>query len=139
GDVPPALQVEVIPDSLPSAEILTPVRDTLVGTDGRVTLRLSALDDHGLATVEIVSWPTHASRDGEHETDRVAASPGPVWGTVVELNVAKRGLVAGDAVHIRLVATDNSPAHQRGESRELIVRVATAEQERDLARATGDS
>ena len=138
-DVPPALQVEVIPDSVPRAEIISPMRDTLVASDGRVTLRLSALDDHGLATVDIVSWPTRASRDGEHETAQVAAAPGPVWGTAVELDVARRGLVAGDALHLKLVATDNSPGHQRGESRELIVRVATAQQERELARSAGDS
>ena len=152
-DVPPPIQIEVIPDSLPRAEIITPVHDTLVSPNDRVVLRLSAVDDHGIASVEVASWRSTdperergaaGRRDGNGKessrvSDRVASFPGPVWGTTVELDVAQHGLAAGDILHVKLVAVDNSPWSQRGESRELLVRIATAEQQRELARNTGDS
>lgn len=157
-DVPPPIELEVIPDSVPRPEILTPLRDTLVSPNDHVTLRLSAVDDHGLASVDIASWRTNPERErgdavtaaagrrdasdagGESRaTNRIATAPGPVWGTTVDLDVAQRGLQAGDVLHIKLIAIDNSPWSQRGESRELLVRVATAEQQRELARTAGDS
>jgi hypothetical protein len=138
-DVPPPVEIEVIPDSLPRVEIVAPARDTLVAPGARVALRLAAVDDHGLASVDIVSWPTRAGRDGERAVTNVAEHPGAIWGTALELDVGQRGLEAGDVLHIRVTATDNSPWAQRGESHELLVRVATAEEQRDLARSTGDS
>jgi hypothetical protein len=157
-DVPPPIELEVIPDSVPRPEILTPLRDTLVSPNDHVTLRFSAVDDHGLASVDIASWRTNPERErgdavtaaagrrdgsdagGESRaTNRIATAPGPVWGTTVDLDVAQRGLQAGDVLHIKLIAIDNSPWSQRGESRELLVRVATAEQQRELARTAGDS
>jgi hypothetical protein len=157
-DVPPPIELEVIPDSVPRPEILTPLRDTLVSPNDHVTLRLSAVDDHGLASVDIASWRTNPERErgdavtaaagrrdgsdagGESRaTNRIATAPGSVWGTTVDLDVAQRGLEAGDVLHIKLIAVDNSPWSQRGESRELLVRVATAEQQRELARTAGDS
>jgi hypothetical protein len=139
SDVPPPVEIEVIPDSLPRVEIVTPARDTLVAPGAQVPLRLAAMDDHGLASVDVVSWSTRDARDGQRATVNVARQPGAIWGSAIVLDVGQRGLVAGDVLHIRVAATDNSPWSQRGESRELLVRVATAEQQRDMARATGDS
>jgi hypothetical protein len=140
ADVPPPIALEVIPDSVPRVEILAPIRDTLVSPDAQVALHLAAMDDHGLASVDIVSWKTAAGgAEGAHATNRVATSPGSLWGTTVVLDVAQRGLAAGDVLHVTLVAVDNSPWAQRGTSRELLVRVATVEEQRDLARTTGDS
>lgn len=139
SDVPPPVEIEVIPDSLPRVEIVTPTRDTLVSPGAQVPLRLAAMDDHGLASVDVVSWSTRDARDAQRATVNVARQPGAIWGTGIVLDVAQRGLAAGDVLHLRVTATDNSPWSQRGESRELLVRVATAEQQRDMARATGDS
>jgi hypothetical protein len=138
-DVPPPVDLEVIPDSVPRPEILAPLRDTLVAPNDHVMLRLSAVDDHGLASVDIVSWRTHDAKDESRATDRIATAAGSVWGTTVDLDVAQRGLEAGDILHVKLIAVDNSPWAQRGESRELLVRVATVEQQRELARTAGDS
>lgn len=137
-DVPPPLEFEVTPDSAPQVEILTPVRDTLVSPTDHVTLRLSAIDDHGIAAVDIVSWRSGAG-EGQRNSNRIATTPGSVWGTTVDLDVAQRGLNAGDVLHLKLIAVDNSPWAQRGESRELLVRIATVEEQRALARNSGDS
>lgn len=139
ADVPPPMELDVTPDSVPRLEIVAPSRDTLVAAADRVTLRLAALDDHGLSRVDIESWPTRAGKDGARATTRVATQPGQVWSAAVVLDVAERGLEPGDVLHLKLSAVDNSPWAQRGESRELLVRVATAEQQRELARNTGDS
>lgn len=139
NDVPPPLDVELIPDSLPRVEIVAPMRDTLVAPGSKVTLRMAAMDDHGLASVDIVSWTASNGKSGERVATTVAEQPGAIWGTAVVLDVAERGLVPGDVLHLRVRATDNSPWAQRGESRELLVRVATSEEQRDMARTTGDS
>jgi hypothetical protein len=138
-DVPPPIDVEVIPDSVPRVEIITPLRDTLVAPRSKVSLRLAAMDDHGLAAVDIVSWPVTSGKDGSRTTTNVAQRPGAIWGTTVVLDVAERGLDAGDVLHLKLVASDDSPWRQKGESREVLIRVATPEQERGMARDAGDS
>ena len=138
-DVPPPLQVEVVPDSLPRVDIITPVGDTLVAPGAKLTLRLAAMDDHGLGAIDVVSWTVTNGKSGDRATVNVARQPGPVWGTSLILDVAGRGLEPGDALHLKVAATDNSPWSQHGESRELIVRVATSEEQRDMARTTGDS
>src|SRR5205085_11770031 len=69
----------------------------------------------------------------------VADHPGPIWGASLVLDVAARGLRPGDVLHLKVAATDDSPWAQRGESRELLVRVATSEEQREMVRETGDS
>ncbi len=139
SDVPPPLEVDVVPDSLPRVEIIAPMNDTLVAPGASVTLRMAAMDDHGLAAIDIVSWPVTNGKAGERATVNVGDNPGPIWGTSLVLDVAGRGLKAGDVLHLKVTATDNSPWAQRGESRELVVRVATSEEQREMVRETGDS
>jgi hypothetical protein len=51
------------------------------------------------------------------------------------LDLAPRNLQAGDALHVKIVATDNSPWAQHGESRELLLKIPTMEERRrSLAR-----
>ena len=138
-DVPPPLAVEVVPDSAPRVEIVSPMNDTLVAPGATLALRMAAADDHGLAAIDIVSWAVTNGKAGERASVKVAEHPGQVWGTSLHLDVAGRGLAAGDVLHLKVTATDNSPWAQRGESRELLVRVATSEEQRDMARTTGDS
>jgi hypothetical protein len=139
NDVPPPLDVEVIPDSLPRVEIVSPMNDTLVAPGATLTLRMAAMDDHGLSSIDIVSWAVTNGKPGERATLNVAQRPGAIWGTSLVLDVAGRGLEPGDVLHLKVAATDNSPWAQRGESRELLVRVATTEEQREMARTTGDS
>jgi hypothetical protein len=138
-DVPPPLAIEIIPDSVPRVEIVSPMNDTLVAPGAKVALRMAAMDDHGLSSIDIVSWSVTNGKAGERANLKVAQHPGAIWGTSLVLDVAGRGLEPGDVLHLKVAATDNSPWAQRGESRELLVRVATSEEQRDLARETGDS
>jgi len=71
-DVPASIELEVVPDSVPRPEILTPRHDTLVSPNEHVTLRLSAVDDHGVASVDIVSWRTREGKDDSRAVARVA-------------------------------------------------------------------
>jgi hypothetical protein len=140
ADVPPPLTVEVVPDSAPVAEILQPASDSLVLPTAKIEMQLVASDDHGLQSVTLKTW--RVARDGKTQppTGAVLASGGiPDWAGVVTLDLGKWTLDPGDAVHVQLVARDESPAGQEGLSRELILRVPANEEQRAAARAAGDS
>ena len=140
ADVPVPLEVEVIPDSIPRVEILSPTSDTLVAASDRLLLSIGATDDHGLASVALRSWRRPASgRDQPAVLQRLAADPPSPWGDEVTLELAPRGLEPGDALHLVAVATDNSPWAQTGASRELVIRVPTLSELRELARQTAES
>jgi hypothetical protein len=145
ADLPAPIEVEVVPDSAPTAEILAPARDTLVGADDRVVLSLAASDDHGLGSVVVRSWrqPGPGGTVGGDRppevTQRVVGAAPTRWTGDVMLDLATRGLQPGDAMHIVAVATDESPWRQTGMSRELVLRVPSLDEQRALARATGDS
>jgi hypothetical protein len=62
-----------------------------------------------------------------------------VWDGTGVLDLAPRGLKPGDALHVKIVAVDNSPWAQRGESRELLLKIPTMEERRAIARASADS
>ena len=49
------------------------------------------------------------------------------------LDLGPRALKPGDALHVKLVAIDNSPWAQRGESRELLLKIPTMEERRQIA------
>ena len=85
ADVPPPLELEVVPDSAPHVELVSPAIDTIVAGDDKITLRATASDDHGIARVELVRWKRvhrrRASRDDAACRRRRIRS---VWdGTVV--------------------------------------------------------
>ncbi len=56
ADVPPPLELEVVPDSAPHVDIVSPQTDTIVAGDDQIPLHATASDDHGLAMVEMMSW-----------------------------------------------------------------------------------
>ena len=56
ADVPPPLELEVVPDSAPHVELVSPATDTIVAGDDKITLHATASDDHGIAHVELVTW-----------------------------------------------------------------------------------
>src|SRR6185312_16216839 len=55
------------------------------------------------------------------------------------IDAGVRGLQPGDALHVSIAATDNSPWRQTSVSRELVVRIPSLSEQRELARTMGDS
>ena len=139
ADLPGALELEVRPDSLPSASILAPVADTLIAAGSRVVIRGAADDDHGLSEVVVRSWRAAGGRSPGPALIQRLSSAVASWSGDIAVDLAARGIQPGDALHLVIEATDNSPWRQRGESRELIIRVPTASERRELARSLGDS
>jgi hypothetical protein len=140
ADLPLPIELEVVPDSAPHVELVSPATDTIVAGDDRITLRATASDDHGIARVEIVSWKQGSTGGSEAPTaQRVADASATVWDGTSVLDLGPHGLKPGDALHVKIVATDNSPWAQRGESRELLLKIPTMEERRAIARASMDS
>ena len=140
ADLPLPIELEVVPDSAPKVEIVTPRGDTAVAAEDRVAIRVAASDDHGLAGVELRSWSQNAQgKEGPVVSQRLAAGTSTVWSDLVAIDLSPRDLQPGDALHVKVVATDNSPWGQRGESRELLLKIPTMEERRSLARDAADS
>ena len=139
SDVPLPLELEVVPDSLPRVELVSPAADTLVAGGDRIPLRLSVSDDHGIARVDVESWKQSVRGRQPVVSQPVNAVQAPVWNGTAVLDLAPRQLEPGDALHVKVVAMDNSPWGQRGESRELILKIPTMEERRAMARDAADS
>jgi hypothetical protein len=139
NDVPLPLEIEVIPDSAPRVELVSPAIDTLVATGDRVPLQVTATDDHGLAQVQLLSSRQINGKREAPLTQRLAADQGTLWNGTPSVDLAARDLKAGDALRVQIVAVDNSPWAQQGISRELILRIPTMEERRSLARSAADS
>src|SRR6185503_10818709 len=139
ADVPLPLELEVVPDSIPRVELVSPAADTLVAGDDRIPLRITVSDDHGIARVEVQSWKQGNGQRQPAVAQLLATPPAPVWNGVGVLDLATRELKPGDALHIKVVAVDNSPWRQQGESRELILKIPTMEERRAMARDAADS
>jgi hypothetical protein len=140
ADVPPPLELEVVPDSVPHVELVSPATDTIVAGDDKVLLHATASDDHGLSRVDMISWrqgPIGQAQApaAQHLVDLGVA----VWDGSAVLDLSSKGLKPGDALHVKIVATDNSPWSQIGESRELLLKIPTMEERRAIARASMDS
>jgi hypothetical protein len=142
ADVPLPVELQVVPDSAPRVQLVAPTGDTAVAAGDRVVLRVSASDDHELASVALHA-KRHAAvggqRSGPPGVQRVPAPRAPIWDGSVIVDLASWGLQPGDALTLRVVATDNSPWAQTGSSRELVLKVPTLEERRSLARDAGDS
>ena len=139
-DVPAALELTVVADSSPRVEIIAPRTDTLIAASDRVEIRAEAADDHGIGSLVLRSWRRQASGLSLPEVSQTLAAPNePRWLGTIPLDLAPRGLEPGDELHVVIVATDDSPWRQRAESREVILRVPTLAERRELARALADS
>lgn len=138
ADVPLPLEIEVVPDSAPRVELVSPATDTLIATTESIGLQVTATDDHGLASVELHSTRSVGGRDAT-VAQRLVAAPGSVWNGTPKVDLATRDLQPGDALTLQIVAIDNSPWAQRGTSRALVLRIPTMEERRSLARAAADS
>ena len=140
ADVPLPIEVDVIPDSAPRVELVSPAMDTIVATGDRVPLQITVTDDHGIGIVELHGVrQTAEGRRLPAVVQRVASGQSTIWNGTPVVDLAARQLESGDALRLTVVAIDNSPWAQRGVSRELILRVPTMEERRSLAREAADS
>lgn len=140
ADVPSALELEIIPDSLPAVEIVSPGGDAVAAPGERVVLRGAATDDHGFASVSVRSWRVTADGRTLPAISERLSGPAPApWSGDVSLDLAARELLPGDALHVQLTATDNSPWAQSASSRELVIRVPTLGARREMARDAADT
>jgi len=124
ADVPAPLSVQVVPDSAPAAEILSPGSDSLVAATDRIELQLLASDDHSLGLVSLKVWTVR--RDGRPDAPRITKLTGggtADWAGEFVMELSQLGLDAGDAVHVQMIARDESPWSQEGVSRELTLRI----------------
>jgi len=140
ADVPLPLEIDVIPDSVPTVEMVQPATDTLVAAVDKIQLQITASDDHGLSVVELIA--TRRTARGKSEAPilgKLATQQGTVWNGAPVIDLAPFELQAGDALRLQVAATDNSPWKQRGVSREVVIRIPTMEERRSMARTSADS
>ncbi len=138
-DLPPPLEIEVIPDSAPRVAIVAPTSDTIVAVDDRVGLGLTASDDHGIASVALRMARMIAGAEGPAMAQSVAGSVGTTWTGDGTIDLAALELQPGEALRVRAEAVDASPWAQRGVSRDVLIKRPTMEERRAAARALGDS
>jgi len=138
---PPELHLRVVPDSAPLVAVPVPGRDTTLPLSLRQPLVIDVRDDHGVTRVEVVSW--RVSQTGRvapavRQALDVRKGGGDAGDRVLiqgELDAQRRGLLPGDTLRVRVEAWDNAPVPQRGESRELALRLARLEELRAGTRA----
>jgi hypothetical protein len=100
---------------------------------------VTVTDDHGIARVELESWKQGNGVSQPMIVQQLATAQSTVWNGAAMLDLAARELQPGDALHVKIVAVDNSPWAQKGESRELLLRIPTMEERRAMARDAADS
>jgi hypothetical protein len=138
SDVPPALEIEVVPDSAPHVEILSPGGDTTVTAGDSLSVSVMATDDHGIISVAIRSWIVdgRGQRQDLPERRHSVGNDGQWSG---ETPLRTDALRPGDALHVVAAATDGSPWKLTGVSRELIIKLPTLSEQRDAIRDAADS
>ncbi|HEX6317131.1 MAG TPA: Ig-like domain-containing protein [Gemmatimonadaceae bacterium] len=137
-DVPPALEIEVVPDSAPQVEILSPGGDTTVTAGDSLSLSVMATDDHGIMSVAIRSWIIDGRGQRRDLPERRhAVDDEGQWSGETPLRVD--ALRPGDALHAIASATDGSPWKLTGESREITIRLPTLSEQRDAIRDAADT
>ncbi len=150
AELPDPLRVAVVPDQPPRIAIVAPAADTAIAATGLVPIVMDAGDDHGVAEVLLelridravgADAAAEAARDSAAGGQRLSvAAPGaPLWsgGATVPLDGLR--LAAGDRVRLVAVALDGSPWRQAARSAEVVLRVPTLSEQRELARALADS
>lgn len=130
-DLPPALDIDVIPDVLPRVEILAPQGERLVTSTARVALELMAADDYGLRGVRM--RVREVAEDGASAVITLSDAREALWSGVHTLDLASLGLEPGEAVEVTLMARDAAPGNRTSVSAPLILRVPTTNEARNAA------
>jgi hypothetical protein len=140
ADLPPALVLDVVPDSAPRVEIVSPTHDTLVTPGDAVRLVLAAIDDHGLKDVQLHVWTErgNGARDDDKRLQMNDVSSDR-WLGELDLDLTNRALKPGDAVMLVAEARDAAPWGRVGTSKRLELKVPTADARREAALNAADS
>lgn len=127
-DSPPLpLDITLVRDSVPSVAIVFPGRDTVIPLSLQQPLVLQARDDHGLASVELLSYRVDSFGErGDAVVQRLAMAGTRSALIRPLLDVSGWGLLAGDTIRYRARTVDNSPSPQVGESLEFVLRMPGA-------------
>ena len=131
------LPVRIVADSAPVVDVPVPGADTLAPLTLLLPLVLDVRDDHGVTSVVVES--RRISRLGVVDSARrepVTLPTGAPDRAILThtLDLTRRGLLPGDTVRYRAVATDNSPQRQSGRSREFVLRLPTMSEVRAAQR-----
>ena len=140
ADLPPALEIEVLEDSVPRVEILAPIGEVMVGMTDRVGVELLAQDDHALVGVWMRRWVVDPDgRAGEPQDFPLSDARESEWVGGAVQDLSRLRLAPGSTVHLVAVARDAAPGDREGRSRPLVLRVPTSAEERAAARDIGDA
>ncbi len=140
ADLPAALEIEVLEDSVPHVEILEPTGEVLAGAGDRVGIEILAQDDHALRGVWLRRWIVRPDGTPTEPVEiRLSDARDGEWLGGVVQELAGLDLDAGAQVHFVAVARDASPLDREGLSRPLVLRIPTASEERQAAREAGDA
>ena len=139
ADLPVPLELEVLPDSVPQVEIVSPSRDTIVAVGDQVAVTAIAIDDRALAEVVLHLEKRSGGGVAPLVSERLARSPGAQWSGTAVVDLGALGLKPGELVRVVVSAVDASPWKQEGRSRDLVLRIPSAEEQRAFARNAADS
>lgn len=140
ADLPAALEIEVLEDSVPRVEILAPVGEVLVGLTDRVGIEILAQDDHALIGVWMRRWVVDAEgRASEPRDYPLSDARESEWVGGAVQDLSRLDLAPGSTVHLVAVARDAAAGDREGRSRPLVLRVLTTAEERVAAREAGDA
>jgi hypothetical protein len=138
ADVPDALELEVLPDSTPTIDILAPGRDTIAAEGDSIGVAVLATDDHALGNVSLrISVMSQSGDETGSDVRSLFSQRSQQWSG--ETMLSTRGFSPGTTLKLVAVATDASPWKQTAVSREVLVRIPTLSEMRDAARAAADS
>ena len=138
AEVPEPLELDVLPDSTPTVEILAPGRDTVAAEDDSIGVAVLATDDHALGNVALrVSVMDASGTEAATDVRPLFSQRSQQWSG--ETMVSLRGVSPGTTLRLVAVATDASPWRQTAVSREVLVRIPTLSEMRDAARDVADS
>ena len=140
ADLPAALQLDVVPDSAPQVDFLSPGADTIVSPAGTVRIAVAAVDDRVLRDVTLSVWKQLGDgRSSEPQARRMFDGGAPSFLGAVAVDLSALALQPGDVVHVQATAHDDAPWGHTGRSRELMLRVPALEDQRRDVRAEADS
>ncbi len=125
----PVLPLRVVPDSAPTVEIPVPGGDTVATPAMRLPLVVAIRDDHGLSAAAI-EWRIGSKSVAGRQSLTLPPSEGDRALVTTTLDLTALGLKPGDTLHYSATGTDNAPAHHVGRSKEFLLRIPDAEEQR---------
>jgi len=139
-DLPSALSVEVVEDSVPRIEIVEPTGEALVGLTDRVGIEIVAQDDHALTGV----WLRRVVKDAaglvvDSARYRLSDEKDAEWIGGAVQDMGNLDLSAGWRVEYVAIARDAAPGDREGMSAPLVLKVPSTEEERRAAQLASDA